>query len=73
MQNENWRFRRGCIDFLQRRHPAFGELEFAPATNHAHPLAGRVRLRLLSSTSQASASDGTPSSGVPSCNSARRE
>ena len=40
-------FGRGGVDLLQRRHPAFGKLELAPATDHTHPLAGRRALRLF--------------------------
>ena len=47
MQDENRRIRRGGVDFVQRRHPAFGELKLAPAADHAHPLAGRRALRLF--------------------------
>src|SRR5262245_54609291 len=41
MQNEDWRVRRGLVDFFERWHPVFGELKFAPTTDHPNPLAGR--------------------------------
>ena len=47
MQNEHRRIGRGGIDFIQRRHPALGELKLAPAADHAHPLSGRRALRLF--------------------------
>src|SRR5258708_28802395 len=27
-----------CVDLIERRHPAFGELEFRPASDHPDPL-----------------------------------
>src|SRR5260370_2492357 len=27
-----------CVDLIERRHPAFGELEFGPASDHPYPL-----------------------------------
>src|ERR1051325_6228127 len=53
MQNENRRVGSGGVDFLQRRHPAFGKLELAPAAHHADPLAGRRALRLVLEHTQA--------------------
>src|SRR5437870_10387036 len=28
----------GVVDLIERRHPAFGELEFRPTSDHADPL-----------------------------------
>src|SRR5260370_42531859 len=40
------------IDFLQRRHSAFGKLKLAPAADYAHPLARRRASGLLLEHSQ---------------------
>ncbi len=40
VQDEHRSIRRGLVDFFQGRHAFFGELEFVPATDHAHPLRG---------------------------------
>ena len=52
MQNEDRRIGRSEVDFLQRRHPAFGELKFAPATHHTHPLTCWCAFGLLLEQSQ---------------------
>ena len=38
MQHEHRRIGGGAVDLIERRHPPLGELEFGPATHHAHPL-----------------------------------
>ena len=52
MQDENRRVRRGGVDFVERRHAAFGELKLAPTADHAHPLSRRRALRLFLQHSQ---------------------
>ncbi len=47
VQDKHRRVGRGFIDFVQRRHPTFGKLEFGPATHHPHPLWRRGTQRLL--------------------------
>jgi hypothetical protein len=60
VQDEHRGIRRGLVEFFEGRHAFFGELEFVPATDHAHPLRGR-RAVLVLEHAQASARDGTPS------------
>ena len=47
VQDEDRCFRRDGVDFIQRGHTSFGELEFAPATDDADPLPGGCPLGLL--------------------------
>ena len=47
MQDEDRRFGRDDVDFIKGRHAPFCELELAPASDDADPLAGRCPLRLL--------------------------
>ncbi|MNK42665.1 hypothetical protein D3C87_613560 [compost metagenome] len=47
VQDEHRCVRRGLVDFFQGRHAFFGELEFVPATDYAHPLRGRRAVGLI--------------------------
>ncbi|MNI40594.1 hypothetical protein D3C73_948210 [compost metagenome] len=47
VQDEHRGVRRGLVEFGQGRHAFFGELEFVPATDHAHPLRGWRTRRLV--------------------------
>src|SRR5205085_8013756 len=47
VQDKYRRFGGDGVDFIQRRHPAFGELKLAPAPDDADPLSGRSALDLF--------------------------
>src|SRR5580704_2258613 len=38
MHDEHGRVWSNCVDLIEGRHPAFGKLEFGPASDHPYPL-----------------------------------
>ena len=53
VKHEDRRIRRGPVQFVERRHPALGELKLRPSSHHSHPLSRRRSLRLLAKHAQA--------------------
>lgn len=47
VKDEHRRFRRGGVNFIQRRHAPFRKLELAPTAHDPNPLTGWCALRLF--------------------------
>ena len=47
MQHEDRSVWSDCVDLIERRHAAFGELKFGPATDHSYPLRRGRPCRLI--------------------------
>src|SRR5437868_3964224 len=47
MHNEHGCVRGNCVDLIERWHPAFGKLEFAPTSDHPDPLRRRSSCSLF--------------------------